>query len=83
VNVLKANAEIIATEANQRGFIYTGGNLFTYEEWLKRGHVVMRGQRAFIRVYLWTSGINKRKVIKGLFTVDQVQKVQMNELIMI
>ena len=70
-----SNAEIIALEANKKGYEYNGSNIKTYGEWLKVGHQVKQGQRAFVKTYLWTSGVNKRKTLQGLFTLEQVTLV--------
>jgi len=77
VNVLKYNHDIILCEANQKGFNYTGDNLFTFVQWKSKG------QKAFIMVYLWNQGENRRKVLTGLFTSEQVQKTRCNQLIMV
>ena len=70
-----SNAEIITLEANKKGYEYNGSNIKTYGEWLKVGHQVKQGQRAFVKTYLWTSGVNKRKTLQGLFTLEQVTLV--------
>ena len=48
VNVLKSNHDIILREAMLKGFIYNGDNLFSYVQWIKKGYVVIRGQKSFI-----------------------------------
>ena len=80
INILKSNHDIILREANQKGFNYTGDNLLSYAQWIKRGYVIIRGQKAFIMVYLWNQGENRRKVLTGLFTSDQVQKIRCRQL---
>ena len=75
VNVLKSNHDIILREANQKGFNYTGDNLFTFVQWRKRGYIVVRGQKAFIKLRLWTYGDNKRLLPAQLFTREQVTKL--------
>jgi len=78
-----SNAEIITLEANKRGYNYNGSNIKTYGEWLKLGHQVKQGQRAFIKTYLWNSGVNRRKTLQGLFTLEQVTKITSKDLIMV
>ena len=70
-----SNLEIINQEASQKGFIYTGDNLYTYGQWLKLGYHVIRGQKAFIRARLWSTGENKRLKQSFLFTDTQVLKL--------
>lgn len=55
------NREIIETELIARGidFPYDGQNLLTFAEWKKRGCYVRRGEKAFLRVPLWTVGTKK------------------------
>jgi len=78
------NTQIIAQATQKQNFDYTGDNLFTYPEWLKMGYRPARGQRAFIKTYLWTlSSENRKKTLVGLFARDQVQKVSCNELVMV
>jgi len=74
-NILKLNAEIIAQEASLKDFHYTGDNIFSYDDWGKKGYRPVRGQQAFIKPYLWTMGEHRRKKIVGLFTSEQVLKV--------
>ena len=78
-----SNAEIIALEASKKGYNYNGRNIDTYGEWLKLGHQVKQGQRAFIKTYLWTNGVNRRKTLQGLFTLEQVTKIHTKSLIMV
>jgi len=78
-----SNAEIIALEANKRGYNYNGSNIKTYGEWLNLGYQVKQGQRAFAKTYLWTSGTNRRKTLQGLFTLEQVTKITSKDLIMV
>jgi len=82
VNVLKSNHDIILREAILKGFVYTGDNLFSYVQWIKKGHVITRGQKSFIKVYLWNQGGN-RKILTGLFTSEQVQKTRCIELVVV
>jgi len=82
INVLKSNHDIILKEANQKGFNYTGDNLFSYAQWIKRGYVITRGQKSFMKIYLWNQGGN-RKILTGLFTNYQVQKTRCNQLIVV
>jgi len=82
INVLKSNHDIILREANQKGFNYTGDNLLSYAQWLKRGYVITRGQKAFMKIYLWNQEKN-RKILTGLFTISQVQKVRCNQLVVV
>lgn len=76
------NTEIITQEANIMGYNYNGSNIHTYAEWLRLGYQVKQGQKAFIKTYLWNSGVNK-KTLQGLFTVDQVVKVATKDLILV
>ena len=78
-----SNAEIITLEANKKGYDYNGSNIKTYGEWLYSGHQVKQGQRAFIKTYLWTNGVNRRKTLQGLFTLEQVTKIHTKSLIMV
>jgi len=70
-----SNAEIIATEANKKGYDYNGSNLLSFYEWSKKGYKPIKGQKAFIKPYLWTLGVNRRKKIVALFTNEQVIKI--------
>jgi len=70
-----SNQEIITLEANKKGYNYNGSNIYTYPEWSKRGYKPMKGQRAFVKTYLWTNGVNRRKTLQGLFTLEQVTLV--------
>ena len=83
-----SNREIVTTEAMLKGFEYDGQNLFTFQEWKKRGYSVIKGQKAFISTNLWKpvmkkdkeSGTEKRIMIMtkaSLFTADQVKKIEM------
>jgi len=72
VNVLILNRKIIYQEAAKKGFNYTGDNLHTYSDWKYKGFVPKRRQRAFIKPHLWTRGENRRRIIVGLFRLDQV-----------
>lgn len=83
MNILKSNYDIILREASQKGFNYTGDNLLSYVQWKSKGFMIKRGQKAFIMVHLWNKGENRRKVLTGLFTLDQVQKIRFNQLIMV
>lgn len=78
-----SNTEIISTEAIMRGFEYDGNNLFTFQEWKKRGYAVKKGEKAFLQTSIWKSVTKKGKDGKeehkmfmtkaSLFTIDQVQ----------
>ena len=74
VNVLKSNHDIILREANQKGFNYTGDNLFTFVQGQQRGYTVARGQKAFIKLRLWSYGKNRRFIPAQLFSREQVIK---------
>lgn len=76
-----SNHEIITQEASKRDYYYNGSNIHTYSEWLELGYVPARGQRAFIKTRLWTKGVNRKKVLIGLFTIEQVTKVVTKDLI--
>jgi len=79
----KSNTEIITLAARQKNFNYTGDNLFTFAEWSAMGYKINKGQRAFIQVRLWSSGVNKRLKPESLFKVDQVTKLDVKNLIII
>lgn len=66
------NQEIITIEAFQKGFNYTGDNLYTFVEWHEQGYSIVKGQKAFITTRLWSKGINKRLRVMYLFKHDQV-----------
>lgn len=78
------NREIISTECILKGFEYTGENLFTFQEWKKRGYSVKKGEKAFISTSIWKN-VNKVNKETGktenkmfmtkasLFNIDQVQ----------
>ena len=83
-----SNKEIVLSEAILKGFEYDGQNLFTFQEWKKRGYSVIKGQKAFISTNLWKpvikkdkkTGESKRIMIMtkaSLFTADQVKKIEM------
>jgi hypothetical protein len=72
---MNKNHEIITQAASQKNFIYNGNNLHTYGEWLQLGYVPTKGQRAFIKTRLWSTGINKRLKSVALFRDDQVVKI--------
>ena len=78
-----SNQEIIVVEASKKGYNYNGSNIYTYPEWLNSGYQVKQGQRAFIKTYLWTNGVNRRKTLQGLFTIEQVTKITSKDLIMV
>jgi len=71
----KSNHEIITLAAKQKNFPYNGNNLHTYGEWLQLGYVPTKGQRAFIKTRLWSTGINKRLKPAALFKDDQVVRI--------
>jgi len=83
INVLKSNYDIILREASQKGFTYTGDNLLSYIQWKSKGYMITRDQKAFIMVYLWNKGENRRKVLTGLFTSEQVKKTRCNQFSMV
>jgi len=70
-----SNQEIINQEVIKKGFEYTGDNLYTYGQWMQKGYNVKRGERAFIKTRLWSTGENKRLKPSSLFKFDQVLKV--------
>ena len=82
INTSKSNHSIILHQSILKGFVYTGDNLFAYAQWLKRGYIITRGQKSFMKIYLWNQGGN-RKILTGLFTSEQVQKVRCIELIVV
>lgn len=83
MNTMRTNAEIIKELASQKGFIYTGDNLYTYAEWLQKGYAVVRGQKAFIKTRLESKGKNRRLIPAALFTREQVVKINNNSLIVV
>jgi len=68
-----SNEEIIALEVINRNINFDSDNLCTYVEWERKGFSVKYGQKAFVKIHLWTGGQNVRKVLTGLYTRDQVQ----------
>ena len=82
-NILRLNAEIIEHEAIKNGFNYDGNNIHTFVEWRDKGYFPVRGQKAFIKIYLWTKGENRRKTLVGLFTIEQVEKLTRMELVVV
>lgn len=76
-----SNHDIITQEALRKGYNYNGSNIHTWAEWSDLGYVPAKGQRAFIKTRLWTKGVNKRKVLVGLFTIDQVVGITSKNLI--
>lgn len=79
----QTNEQIIALEASKKNYTYNGSNIDTYPNWVKRGYQVKLNQKAFIKTHLWTSGVNKRKTLQGLFTIDQVTKVNAEYLMLV
>ena len=82
-NILRLNAGIIKREAIKNGFNYDGSNIFTFAEWKDKGYFPVRGQKAFIKIHLWTKGENRRKTLVGLFTSEQVEKLTRRELVVV
>lgn len=78
-----SNTEIITLEASKKGFSYNGNNIHTYKEWSDLGYQVKYGQRAFIKTRLWSQGLNRRKILVGLFTSDQIVKATTKDLILV
>ena len=83
-----SNREIVTSEAILKGFEYNGQNLFTFQEWKKRGYSVIKGQKAFISTNLWKPVTKKDKETgktenimimtkASLFSADQVKKIEM------
>ena len=81
-----SNSEIIQTEAILKGFQYTGYNLYTFQEWKKRGYSVKKGEKTFIKTRLWRKITNTNKktgekeskiilVTACLFNDKQVEKI--------
>ena len=78
-----SNLEIISTECMMKGFNYDGENLFTFQEWKKRGYSVKKGEKAFLQTSIWKHTTKKNKDGKeetrmfltkaSLFTMNQVQ----------
>lgn len=83
-----SNKEIVTSEAILKGFEYNGQNLFTFQEWKKRGYSVIKGEKAFISTSLWKPVVKKDKETgkterimimtkASLFTAEQVKKIEM------
>jgi hypothetical protein len=83
-----SNREIVTSEAILKGFEYDGTNLFTFQEWKKRGYSVIKGQKAFISTNLWKPVVKKDKesgkeekimimTKASLFSIEQVKKIEM------
>jgi hypothetical protein len=82
-----SNLEIVSSESMLRNFPYNGENLFTFKEWLNRGMIVQKGEKAFIKTKLWQKTIKKDKetgeiknyfvlVNANLFTENQVKPIE-------
>lgn len=82
-NVQRLNTEIIVEAAELKGFKYDGNNLHTYKEWIDMGYAIIRGQKAYLHVRLWTLGKNKRRVPASLFNSNQVVKMNRDQLIVV
>ena len=84
-----SNVEILKAECSEKGFLYDGNNLFTYNEWKKRGYQVKKGEKCFIKTKLWKTVPNKKEesnnkdendkcvmVTACLFTINQVELIK-------
>jgi len=79
----KSNQEIISIIANAKGYPYNGENINTFQDWKDKGFSVIRGERAWCQTRLWSKGINRRFIVYSLFTMDQVVKVVVKELLVV
>lgn len=81
-----SNKEIIATEAMLKGIEYDGNNLFTFQEWKKRGYSVKKGEKAAVKTSIWKHVVREDKegnkikkmflTSASLFYIDQVQLIK-------
>lgn len=61
------NQEMIITylEENEIDFDYTGTNLMTFAQWKKIGLSVIKGEKAFVKIDLWTMKLVDEKDENG------------------
>jgi len=74
----KTNHEIISIIANAKGFSYNGDNIDTFGGWKQRGFNIVKGEKMFAQTRLWSKGINRRFILKNLFTIEQVAEMEVN-----
>ena len=67
------NLELIIQhlEENEIDFNYDGDNLNTFAAWKKAGYSVIKGEKAFIKVDLWTMKLVEEKDEKGKVIIDK------------
>lgn len=67
------NFEIITTyiEENEIDFDYNGFNLMTFAQWKKEGMSVKKGEKAFMKVDLWTMKLEDEKDENGKVILDE------------
>lgn len=86
------NKELLELACMELDFMYDGENLFTYNEWKKRGYQVKKGEKCFIKTKLWKSVPLKNEVENNkdkqkndnkcimttacLFTINQVEPIK-------
>ena len=70
------NFEIIAEyiEQNEIDFDYNGLNLQTFAAWKKEGLSVKKGEKAFMKVDLWTCKLVEEKDEEGKIVIDEKTK---------
>ena len=67
------NLEIITEYIEQNGidFDYDGNNLLTFAQWKKLGMSVKKGEKAFIKVDLWTMKMVEEKDENDKVIIDE------------
>ncbi len=70
------NLEIITEYIEQNGidFDYDGNNLNTFQAWKKQGYSVKKGEKAFMKVDLWTMKMVEEKDENGKPVLDEKTK---------
>lgn len=70
------NFEIIAEyiEQNEIDFEYDGNNLQTFAAWKKVGMSVKKGEKAFMKIDLWTCKLVEDKDEEGKVVIDEKTK---------
>lgn len=70
------NFEIIAEyiEQNEIDFDYDGNNLQTFAAWKKVGMSVKKGEKAFMKIDLWTCKLVEDKDEEGKVVIDEKTK---------
>ena len=85
------NKELLKLACMEVGYLYDGENLFTYNEWKKRGYQVKKGEKCFLKTRLWKTVPHKKDnkdnnqdekenkclmTTACLFTIDQVEPIK-------